>query len=62
MISQETYEIVRDNAEELESAIIYSRDFSFTLYVHPFGYATTHISASASRSLSDPTLSDSTVV
>ena len=29
MISKETYEIVRDNAETLDSAIIYNRDFSY---------------------------------
>jgi hypothetical protein len=65
MISQETFEIVRDNAEALDSAIIYNRDFSFNLYVHPFVYTTTHISrypALASRPLSDPTFSGSTVV
>lgn len=31
MISQEIYEIVRDNAEALDSAIIYNRDFSYNL-------------------------------
>jgi hypothetical protein len=29
MISKETYEIVRDNAEQLNSAVIYDRDFSY---------------------------------
>ena len=33
MISKETYEIVRDNAETLDSAIIYNRDFSYNLFV-----------------------------
>ena len=31
MISKETYEIVRDNAEALDSAIIYNRDFNYNL-------------------------------
>jgi ribonucleoside-diphosphate reductase subunit M1 len=31
MISQETYEIVRDNAELLDSTIIYNRDFNYNL-------------------------------
>ena len=31
MISKETYEIVRDNAETLDSAIIYNRDFNYNL-------------------------------
>ena len=29
LISQDIYEIVRDNAEILDSAIIYNRDFSY---------------------------------
>jgi hypothetical protein len=29
MISKETYEIVRDNAEVLNSAVIYDRDFGY---------------------------------
>ncbi len=29
MISKATYEVVRDNAETLDSAIIYNRDFSY---------------------------------
>lgn len=33
MISQEIYEIVMANAEKLDSAIIYNRDFSYNLYV-----------------------------
>jgi len=33
MISKETYEIVRDNAEVLDSTIIYNRDFNYNLYV-----------------------------
>ena len=33
MISKETYEVVRDNAETLDSAIIYNRDFSYNLCV-----------------------------
>ena len=33
MISKETYEVVRDNAEALDSAIIYNRDFSYNLWV-----------------------------
>ncbi|KAH9480791.1 ribonucleotide-diphosphate reductase subunit rnr1 [Psilocybe cubensis] len=32
MISQETYEVVRDNAELLDSAIIYNRDFSYNYF------------------------------
>ena len=31
MISKETYEVVRDNAETLDSAIIYNRDFNYNL-------------------------------
>ena len=31
MISKEIYEIVRDNAEALDSAIIYNRDFNYNL-------------------------------
>lgn len=31
MISKETYEIVRENAEALDSAIIYDRDFHYNL-------------------------------
>ena len=33
MISKETYEVVQANAERLDSAVIYSRDFSYNLYV-----------------------------
>ena len=33
MISKETYEIVCANAEMLDSAIIYNRDFNYNLYV-----------------------------
>lgn len=33
MISKETYDIVMANAEALDSAIIYDRDFSYNLYV-----------------------------
>lgn len=33
MISKETYECVRDNAELLDSSIIYDRDFHYNLYV-----------------------------
>ena len=29
MISKEIYEIVRDNAEALDSALIYNRDFNY---------------------------------
>ena len=29
MISNDTYEIVRDNAELLDSTIIYNRDFNY---------------------------------
>ncbi|KAF5317484.1 hypothetical protein D9619_013154 [Psilocybe cf. subviscida] len=32
MISKETYEIVRDNAETLDSAIIYNRDFAYNYF------------------------------
>ncbi|KAF8869593.1 ribonucleotide reductase alpha subunit [Gymnopilus junonius] len=32
MISQETYEVVRDNAEVLDSAIIYNRDFAYNFF------------------------------
>lgn len=32
MISKETYDIVMANAEVLDSAIIYDRDFSYNLY------------------------------
>ncbi|PPQ75016.1 hypothetical protein CVT26_011553 [Gymnopilus dilepis] len=32
MISQETYEVVRDNAEVLDSAIIYNRDFAYNYF------------------------------
>ena len=31
MISKETYGVVRDNAEALDSAIIYNRDFNYNL-------------------------------
>ena len=31
MISKETYEVIRDNAEALDSAIIYNRDFNYNL-------------------------------
>jgi hypothetical protein len=31
LISQETYETVRDNAELLDSTIIYNRDFNYNL-------------------------------
>jgi hypothetical protein len=31
MISKEIYEIVRDNAEALDSVIIYNRDFNYNL-------------------------------
>ena len=31
MISKEIYEVVRDNAEALDSAIIYNRDFNYNL-------------------------------
>ena len=31
MISQETYETVRDNAELLDFTIIYNRDFNYNL-------------------------------
>lgn len=31
MISKETYEIVTKNAEALDSAIIYNRDFNYNL-------------------------------
>jgi ribonucleoside-diphosphate reductase subunit M1 len=33
MISKETYDIVMANAETLDSAIIYERDFQYNLYV-----------------------------
>ena len=33
MISKETYEVVRDNAETLDSAIIYNRDFNYNMCV-----------------------------
>jgi ribonucleoside-diphosphate reductase subunit M1 len=33
MISQETYECVMDNAELLDSSIIYERDFHYNLWV-----------------------------
>ena len=33
MISQETYEVVMTNAERLDSAIIYNRDFNYNLQV-----------------------------
>ena len=36
MISKEIYEIVRDNAEALDSAIIYNRDFNYNLWVNLF--------------------------
>ena len=36
MISKEIYEIVRDNAEALDSAIIYNRDFNYNLWVDLF--------------------------
>ena len=29
MIAKETYEIIRDNAERLNSAVIYDRDFTY---------------------------------
>jgi ribonucleoside-diphosphate reductase subunit M1 len=35
MISQSTYEVVRANAELLDSAIVYNRDFDYNLWVHP---------------------------
>ena len=34
MISEETYKIVQEHAETLDSAIIYNRDFNYNLYVH----------------------------
>jgi ribonucleoside-diphosphate reductase subunit M1 len=33
MISKETYDVVMANAETLDSAIIYERDFQYNLYV-----------------------------
>ena len=33
MISKETYQVVVANAEVLDSAIIYERDFQYNLYV-----------------------------
>ena len=33
MISKETYETVMANAEVLDSAVVYSRDFNYNLYV-----------------------------
>lgn len=33
MISDETYKFVSENAERLDSAIIYERDFNYNLYV-----------------------------
>ena len=33
MISQEIYDVVCDNAEQLDSAIIYNRDFNYNLCV-----------------------------
>lgn len=33
MISKETYQVVIANAEVLDSAIIYERDFQYNLYV-----------------------------
>lgn len=33
MIAQDVYEIVMANAEKLDSAIIYNRDFSYNLFV-----------------------------
>jgi ribonucleoside-diphosphate reductase subunit M1 len=36
MISKEIYEIVRDNAEALDSAIIYNCDFNYNLCVNLF--------------------------
>ena len=35
MISKEIYEIVQKNAEILDSAVIYDRDFNYNLYVFP---------------------------
>ena len=32
MISQQTYEIVRDNADALDSAIVYERDFHYQYF------------------------------
>lgn len=31
MISKDTYEVVMANADRLDSAVIYSRDFSYNL-------------------------------
>jgi ribonucleoside-diphosphate reductase subunit M1 len=33
MISKETYDIVMENAELLDSSVIYDRDFHYNLYV-----------------------------
>jgi len=35
MISKEIYEIVMAHAEQLDSAVIYERDFQYNLYVVP---------------------------
>jgi ribonucleoside-diphosphate reductase subunit M1 len=39
MISKEIYDIVRANAEVLDSTIIYNRDFNYNLYGIPFPYS-----------------------
>jgi ribonucleoside-diphosphate reductase subunit M1 len=52
MISKETYDVVCANAEVLDSAIIYNRDFNYNLYELPlfdFLRALTIASALASK-------------
>lgn len=34
MIAEETYKFVTENAERLDSAIVWSRDFEYNLCVH----------------------------
>lgn len=42
MISQDTYDVVMANAERLDSAVIYSRDFSYNLCVTLLYLYSTH--------------------
>ena len=45
MISEETYQIVQKNAEVLDSAIIYDRDFNYNLYVGYIDMLKSYLSA-----------------
>ena len=52
MISKETYDIVMAHADELDSAIIYDKDFNYNY----FGFKTMEVySAKNTTNISDPT-------